>query len=671
MTPYYPPDQSAEAAYGQDTARIVRLLGERFMAENPPAPFVWRTFCTDGVFSDRRGCYHMDFSRLFPDARVGQIAFAAADLYCPRSKSSGFFVTCLGPVQVWLNGQRVFVSNGDHERSHDRCRIQVDLQEGRNRFVFRCECTLIGFGCGFANAMPQWEPCNYIVPYAEYAGEAGFACTAPVDEADEPDTAVFFSDAAPASLRYPGPLTPLADAQGRYAMWCRVQEGRCAAPLPCPAAVDGLAVQSIPAHACVLHAIGTLDELARLRCMIGEERIALPMSSFGRCTPWLIAGPLADVTLEQVTACGPGQLLDGLNGPVTWQPAFAGMALRPYVETNLFGRWTYPLGVTLYGMWQAGHALELPQLNDYVLAHLRQVTGIHDYACFDQARFGFPGVNQQLCWLDALDDCGSFGSMMLECAPEDAASVKLAHRIGQYMLREQPRTEDGAFCRRDATIWADDMYMSGPFLCRYSALTGDPAGIDECAEQLLKYKALLFIPDKQVMSHMRCLRNGRANGIPWSRGNGWVLFTLSELLSRLPQEHPRRDALLTFFRELTSGYLRLQDEDGMWHQLLDGPETYQEASATAMFICAFARGLRGGWYPGQQRGAIREALAHAWQGLCRVAIDRDGNLYGVCRGSGFSFSRAYYRRLMWNFNDTHGIGIVMLAGVEYLRTCGS
>jgi hypothetical protein len=22
---------------------------------------------------------------------------------------------------------------------------------------------------------------------------------------------------------------------------------------------------------------------------------------------------------------------------------------------------------------------------------------------------------------------------------------------------------------------------------------------------------------------------------------------------------------------------------------------------------------------------------------------------------------------MWNFNDTHGIGIVMLAGVEYLK----
>ena len=46
------------------------------------------------------------------------------------------------------------------------------------------------------------------------------------------------------------------------------------------------------------------------------------------------------------------------------------------------------------------------------------------------------------------------------------------------------------------------------------------------------------------------------------------------------------------------------------------------------------------------------------------AIDRKGNLYGVCQGSGWSYEREYYRALEWNFNDTHGIGIVMLAGVE-------
>ena len=71
---------------------------------------------------------------------------------------------------------------------------------------------------------------------------------------------------------------------------------------------------------------------------------------------------------------------------------------------------------------------------------------------------------------------------------------EIANRIAAYMLREQPRTAEGAFRRRDDTVWADDMYMSVPFLCRYSAWTGDPAGLDTCADQLLKYRDLLCLP---------------------------------------------------------------------------------------------------------------------------------------------------------------------------------
>ncbi len=43
-------------------------------------------------------------------------------------------------------------------------------------------------------------------------------------------------------------------------------------------------------------------------------------------------------------------------------------------------------------------------------------------------------------------------------------------------------------------------------------------------------------------------------------------------------------------------------------------------------------------------------------------------MHGVCRGSEFSFTPEYYtKELLWNLNDTHGIGIVLLAGVEVLR----
>ena len=83
-----------------------------------------------------------------------------------------------------------------------------------------------------------------------------------------------------------------------------------------------------------------------------------------------------------------------------------------------------------------------------------------------------------------------------------------------------------------------------------------------------------------------------------------------------------------------------------------------------MMICAFTRGVKNGWYDDDLAQRALAAAERAWKGLTETAVDEAGNLYGVCRGSGFSFSRNYYRSLSWNFNDTHGIGIVMLAGCE-------
>jgi rhamnogalacturonyl hydrolase YesR len=168
------------------------------------------------------------------------------------------------------------------------------------------------------------------------------------------------------------------------------------------------------------------------------------------------------------------------------------------------------------------------------------------------------------------------------------------------------------------------------------------------------------------MSHVYDLRRELATGVPWGRGNGWTLFALSELLAVLPQNHAHRPALLTMFRELCEGILALQDESGMWHQVLTHRDSYPETSCTAMFICGFARGIRFGWLKRQARYV--RAVRHAWEALNRISIDQEGNVHGVCRGSEFSFSPEYYKNeLLWNLNDTHGIGIVLLAGVAVLK----
>ena len=664
MSAYIPIEKSAAAATGYSAEGTVRLLADRYMAENPVQPFVWRTFDETGICADRQGRYLFDFEQRFPKANVGDAAVAVGELFCPRAKMSNFRVQCKNPAQIYVNGTAVYASDGARERSGEAAVFSVSLQEGWNRFVLRAEKTKIGFFVSLQNAMPQWEPCNYVMPFDDRQGEAGFVFRLYAADEEIPFSALFAARKEEGEWLPAREAAPLKDA-GLYMGFARFEtkaEGVLSWQKP---ETVKIRVDEKAADACLtpgwhtLHMMGPLDELEK----VGARGIQLqpPVLVHGRCSPYLVLGPV-----KKWQAPGLGQLSEE---NLAWRPALSSMALRPYVEAFLFGRWTYPLGVTLYGMLKAGQWLGEDGWVDYVKTHVNQVTAIQDYAQYDTQRYGFAGVNQQLCWLDALDDCGSFGALILRCDPDGKRNDvrRLAGGIARYMMEEQPCTDEGAFKRRDDTVWADDMYMSVPFLCRYAGMTGETGPLDFAARQMLLYRQMLFMEDKKVMAHMRCLRHGQHNGIPWSRGNGWVIFSLSELLEALPETHCLRPQLLQFFLQLTEGYLALQDESGLWHQVLNDPESYLETSATAMFICAFVRGRRNGWLTGKLGADAFEAARKAWKGLMEMAIDGQGNLYGVCRGSGFSFSRAYYRSLSWNFNDTHGIGIVMLAGTELMQ----
>lgn len=99
----------------------------------------------------------------------------------------------------------------------------------------------------------------------------------------------------------------------------------------------------------------------------------------------------------------------------------------------------------------------------------------------------------------------------------------------------------------------------------------------------------------------------------------------------------------------------------MCHQILDDWESYPETSCTAMCSAAFSRGVRYGILDEKYADAAKKAT----KALLKYCVDSDGNIYGVCVGSGYSFTREYYKYdLPWNINDTHGTGIVLIALTE-------
>jgi unsaturated rhamnogalacturonyl hydrolase len=613
--------------------------------------------------------------------------------------------------------------------------VNLTFRQGWNRLGLTMVKTAAGFGCLIGAAEAKVRILNVLSPFHERKGQAGWIVSEPTDEerygADSwPDP--FRPEAESGLIWLPRRewekedlnklngerLYGLLPGKSFYAKtaWppggrgersVYALEGYTAGPLKVWVDEDIVLEQqeagSFHCQVClrnpgILHHVLVRSECSgqgwgfRLHAAADGKpsRFQAPVQAHGTADPWFYTGPfeseaepeLAD--LRRMDRLYPlKQGAGGIEDRTYWQVDAPGAWLRPYYENAMlsnkwtvgnvtnFGRWDYPLGVTMYGLLQTGRLLGRADMVEYALRHIEACTEMYEYSLWDRHMYGFPAVNHQLVLLKMLDNCGSFGSAMLEAYKErhNPVFARIADRIAEFMCRELERKEDGVFYRECAgdysenTIWADDLYMSTPFLRRYAEMTGRSEYLDEAARQFRLFKRYLFMPEQRVMSHVYDFKYGVPTGVPWGRGNGWTIFSLSELLEALPEEHEEHSELLSFFNELCEGYAALQGENGLWHQVLNDPDSYQEASCTAMFAYAFARGVRFGWLADKEKYAAAAFLA--WDGLTRYALDRHGNVHGVCSGSRYSFSPDYYKYdLLTVTNDNHGIGIMLLAGTE-------
>jgi hypothetical protein len=209
----------------------------------------------------------------------------------------------------------------------------------------------------------------------------------------------------------------------------------------------------------------------------------LPVQVEGAQDEWLYIGPLSlssQLPLDQILRLD--TVLESESGPTYWRLDMPDTWVRPYLENPLFGKWDYPLGVTLYGLLQTGKELNRQDIVNYAVKHIETCSSFYRYSLWDRKQYGAAGVNTQLSAIDSLDDCGSFGATMLtanQMTPiRDARDV--AEDIADYITNKQDRLPNHALYRRFGsvefmkdTVWCDDLYMSTPFLCRYYEETND------------------------------------------------------------------------------------------------------------------------------------------------------------------------------------------------------
>jgi unsaturated rhamnogalacturonyl hydrolase len=286
----------------------------------------------------------------------------------------------------------------------------------------------------------------------------------------------------------------------------------------------------------------------------------------------------------------------------------------------------------------------------------------------DKIKSGKIGNWGRILDFEALDDCGSIGAAMIKTYLKNKNEIylELIKRTDIQISKNQFRLDDGTLARHRPqyeSVWADDMYMSVPFLANMGVLTGDNKYFDDAVKQVLQMADRLYIPEKELFDHGWNVTSGNYDPrFYWGRANGWALMSMAELLSVLPENYPGRDKILYLYRSMVRSLANLQDGTGFWHNLLDRNDTYLETSCTAMFTFAIAKGINEGWI-----SHVYGPVALTGWNATQTRVLENGAVDGTCEGTTFAHDNTYYYHRGKSIFATHGYGPVLYAGAEIIR----
>jgi unsaturated rhamnogalacturonyl hydrolase len=207
---------------------------------------------------------------------------------------------------------------------------------------------------------------------------------------------------------------------------------------------------------------------------------------------------------------------------------------------------------------------------------------------------------------------------------------------------------------------SDAVFMCGPILCEAGALTGERRYFDSAAQYLAEMRRL-----RERDDHL--YRHGYLCDAAWGRGNGFPAVGTAWCLTLLPQDHPGRDEMLAAFRRHMGALVKQQTANGLWRQVVDAADAYEEFSATAMIGFSLQRGVSSGWL---DRETYQPHANRAWQAICH-RIQPGGKLIDVCEGTGTQKSLLdYLNRKAIRGVDDRGGAMALLFAVERLAAEG-
>ena len=209
----------------------------------------------------------------------------------------------------------------------------------------------------------------------------------------------------------------------------------------------------------------------------------------------------------------------------------------------------------------------------------------------------------------------------------DAQLKAAAQRMLDYLMNGAPRTKAGVLHHRTDVqqVWVDSFYMAPPFL----AVAGQA---DEAMRQVEGFRNLLWDPGKKLFSHTWDENTndfGRKDF--WGVGNGWAAAGMARVIHALPERmEAERYRLADYTRAVIDGCLAYQRLDGLFHNVVDDPNSFVETNLAQMLAYTIYRGVTKGWL---ERGYL--GAADLMRDAVHAKVDENGLVQGVCGSPDF------------------------------------
>lgn len=238
--------------------------------------------------------------------------------------------------------------------------------------------------------------------------------------------------------------------------------------------------------------------------------------------------------------------------------------------------------------------------------------------------------------------------------------------IADEWRRTAPRTSEGAVAHRNDSCGAvllDMLAGYAPLMAAAGALSGDESFFDECAQQCRLYRDILRDPATGLWHHARDWRvPGALSPAGWCRGQGWAMRALVKSLEWMsPFVVPpsggsgfAANCVQEILRELASDLPRYQQPSGMWHQLVNEPDSYPETSGTGFIVSTLQTARRNGWID------AAPAANHGARAMSAF-VAPDGTVRSGCPGTPPLATREDYRKRGPQTDDPHAVATVLMA----------